>query len=85
MNADIVTKRRLAFIGASAATVLGGFGLLGWITPWRELSSLIAESIPMAPTTAVTLLVLGGAILAIFLFRPHWRRPARQGLASPGE
>jgi len=63
VSADAVTKRRLAFVGASAATVLGAFGLLGWITPWRELSSLISGSIPMAPTTAVMLVLLGGALM----------------------
>ncbi len=53
---------RLAFASASAATLLGALGLLGWMTPARWLASLSATSIPMAPSTALAFLLLGGAM-----------------------
>jgi PAS domain S-box-containing protein len=56
-------SERLAFASASAATLLGVVGLLGWITPARWLASLSATSIPMAPSTALAFLLLGGIVM----------------------
>ncbi len=53
---------RLAFASASAAMLLGAAGLLGWMTSARWLTSLNGTSIPMAPSTALAFLLLGGAM-----------------------
>ena len=54
---------RIALACASATTVLGGLGLLGWVTPWRGLASMSPGSIPMAPSTALALLLLGATLI----------------------
>jgi two-component system, cell cycle sensor histidine kinase and response regulator CckA len=54
---------RTALVCASAATLLGALGLLGWLTPWRALASLDPASVPMAPSTALVLLLLSGALI----------------------
>ncbi len=52
-----------ALVNAAVAALLGGLGLLGWVTPWRRLASLIPQSIPMAPSTALAALILGGVLM----------------------
>jgi PAS domain S-box-containing protein len=37
--------------------------LLGWVTPWRSLASIDLASIPMAPSTALALLLLGSTLM----------------------
>ena len=37
--------------------------LLGWVTPWRGLASISPASIPMAPSTALALLLLGATLI----------------------
>ncbi len=54
---------RMALAGASAAAFLGALGLLGWVTPWRGLASLYPGSIPLAPSSALALLLLGATLI----------------------
>jgi two-component system, cell cycle sensor histidine kinase and response regulator CckA len=63
---------RLTLISAVAATLLGSLGLAGWITPWSSLATLGCRSIPMAPSTALLVLLLG-----VTLIREAHRRSAR--------
>jgi two-component system cell cycle sensor histidine kinase/response regulator CckA len=56
-------SERTALACASATTFLGGLGLLGWVTPWRALASIYPGSIPMAPSTALALLLLGATLI----------------------
>jgi two-component system, cell cycle sensor histidine kinase and response regulator CckA len=56
-------SERTALVCASATFFLGGLGLLGWVTPWRWMASLYPASIPMAPSTALALLLLGGILM----------------------
>jgi signal transduction histidine kinase/CheY-like chemotaxis protein len=53
--------RRVALVGAATAAGLGALAILGWLTPARILSSFGPAFIPMAPSTALGFLVLGGA------------------------
>jgi two-component system, cell cycle sensor histidine kinase and response regulator CckA len=46
-----------------ATILLGSLGFLGWVTPWRWLSTLDPKSIPMAPSTALILIALGVAVV----------------------
>jgi two-component system cell cycle sensor histidine kinase/response regulator CckA len=55
--------RRGAVAWAMPTTLLGLLGLLGWATPWRGLASIAPASIPMAPSTALALLALAGAVM----------------------
>ena len=57
------TRERVALTCAVAASALGGLGLLGWLSPWRRLASIVAASIPMAPSTALAILALGGTLV----------------------
>ncbi len=45
--------------------LLGGLGLLGWITGLRALSSVHLDYIPMAPDSAVALIILSIILLAV--------------------
>lgn len=66
-------------VGPTAvATILGILGLLGWISPWRELASFSASSIPMAPLSGVAILLLGSAALC----ETQWPSRARTATAA---
>jgi PAS domain S-box-containing protein len=58
-----LASERTALVCASATTFLGGLGLLGWVTPWRGLARIDPASVPMAPSTALALLLLGGTLM----------------------
>lgn len=53
--------RRVALACATTAAGLGALAILGWLTPARILSSFGPAFIPMAPSTALGFLLLGGA------------------------
>lgn len=55
---------RIGLTGALAAAGLGVLGLAGWLTPWQRLARGTEAGIPMAPSTAVLLLVLGTGLVA---------------------
>src|SRR5262245_45282758 len=61
--------------GAGGAAVLGLLALIGWWGGRLELASLGPNYIPMAPSTALALFVLGGA-LALHAAAPgdRWAR-----------
>jgi len=53
-------------------TALGGLGLLGWQGGWRELRRVGADSIPMAPSSALAFILLGASLWLLA------RTPARR-------
>lgn len=58
---------RIVVVSAGLALLLAGFGLLGWVTPWTRLASLVPGAIPIAPSTVLVLALLGvGVVLAAF-------------------
>ena len=56
-------RERVALVCATTAASLGGLGLLGWLSPWQRLASIVTASIPMAPSTALAILALGGTLV----------------------
>ena len=54
---------RWSLLSAVAATALGFAALVGWMTPYRRLASLVPQSIPMAPSTALVVLLLGVTLI----------------------
>jgi two-component system, cell cycle sensor histidine kinase and response regulator CckA len=62
-----VTYRRLAAVAALITLAFALLGSAAWITGRLELASLLARFIPMAPTTAVGLVVVGAALLSLAL------------------
>jgi PAS domain S-box-containing protein len=71
-------SRPAACAGGAAAASLGGLGLLGWLTPWPGLARLVPASLPMAPVTALELLLLATALM-LEARRPS---PRRTGAAA---
>ena len=67
----LAVRERVLRISGTAATLLGAMGLLGWTTPWRRLASLVTMSIPMAPSSALAILLLGGTLT----LPQRWRSP----------
>jgi PAS domain S-box-containing protein len=56
-----------------AAVALGIISLLGWVTPWRELTNLGIPSVPMAANTALGFILLGIALCVLsFPSIPPW-------------
>jgi two-component system cell cycle sensor histidine kinase/response regulator CckA len=68
---------RFALICAVVATLLGAAGLIGWTTPFSRLATLTPHSIPMAPSTALLVLLLG-----VTLIREARRRSRRLTIAA---
>ena len=71
-------------IYATLTVALGLLTLLGWILNWPLLASLGATRIPMAPSTAILLLVYGSALgwraWAPLSRRAYWGSLAMTGL-----
>jgi PAS domain S-box-containing protein len=57
------TSERTTLFGAIVPVLLASLAVLGWVTPWRGLASIYPGSIPMAPSTALPLLLLGAAMV----------------------
>ena len=53
---------RVALACAASTTLLAGLAFLGWGTSWRGLASIDPASIPMAPSTALLLLIFSGVL-----------------------
>jgi PAS domain S-box-containing protein len=72
---------RLTAVGQASgagAVLLGALGALGWVTPLRWLARADPDYIPMAPSTALALVLLGAAA-----FRHHRRPdPGRRPVAA---
>ncbi len=69
---------RFTLITAMAATLLAALGLAGWMTAYSRLATLAPHSIPMAPTTALIVLLLGATLI-----REARRRSTRLTMAAP--
>jgi len=61
------------YLSGGAAAALGALGLLGWISGLRALASIQPNYIPMAPDTALFLIILG-SLLVFNAARPLARR-----------
>jgi len=59
--------RRVSVFGAAGAILIALFGLLGYVPGLGLLGSVRKGYIPMAPSTAVSFIVLGGILLALAL------------------
>ena len=59
--------RRVSITGTSGAIVIAVMGLMGYIPELALLGSVREGYIPMAPTTAISFILLGGILLSITL------------------
>jgi signal transduction histidine kinase/CheY-like chemotaxis protein len=75
-------SRRLAVIAAALSASLALLALLGWLTAAKVLAGFHPRFIPMAPSTAIAFLLLGGAVLA-FAAAPE-RARLRHGVVGAG-
>ncbi len=66
VNDDWLPFLRLTVIwGASGAILVALIGLLGYLPGMRLLASVSENFIPMAPSTAISFIILGGILLAM--------------------
>ena len=59
-----VLLRRIAPLLATVPLAISTIGLVAWITGMLRLASVRTEYIPMAPSTAIALLLLSGGVMA---------------------
>ncbi len=57
--------RRVSILGAAGAIIIASIGLLGYVPGLGLLGSVHEGYIPMAPSTAISFIVLGGILLAL--------------------
>ena len=68
-------------IASTGAIVLAAAGLLGYVPGLRVLGQIRSDYIPMAPSSAICLLILS-VVLRLVVVQP-WQRPARVTMALP--
>ncbi|MFA6223676.1 MAG: PAS domain S-box protein [Desulfomonilaceae bacterium] len=64
MNEGTKTEFRLVMASCSVVVGIGFLGMLGWLLGQRNLTSFGPDFIPMAPSTAMSFILLGGSILS---------------------
>jgi PAS domain S-box-containing protein len=62
---QIVLLRWITLLGAVSTVVVAVMGLLGYIPALKRLGNISEAYIPMAPSTAVSFIVLGGVLIAL--------------------
>jgi hypothetical protein len=55
---------RVTVVAAALSATIAALALLGWLMPARVLAGFHPRFIPMAPSTAIAFVLLGGAVLA---------------------